>query len=666
MLASREKFGSSILMQVTLEKRGSIAIITVDNPPVNALSTPVRMGLIDVINTINADPEFEAGILTATGRTFIAGADMREMERPLEAPFLPDVIATISGSAKPLVAALFGSVLGGGLEIALACRARIAQGDTVMGFPEVRIGLVPGASGTQRLLRMTDFATSVRLVTSGKTVPANEALRLGLIDLMVASDPLGAAIALIESGAMEDETRYPLSADIEARPAAQADRLLLDTLRLSVIKAAKGQTAAPAALAMMEATTMLDYQQGVAAERALFVQLRASREARALRRLFMAERNAGRISLLDGVIPKSVHSIGVVGAGLMGCGIAFAALSAGYRVVLAEESDAALERGRSRMADLMTGGLKSGRVTVEKQRELEEKLTFSTDYKAFSTCDLVIEAVYEDMAVKRSVFEKLDRVVKADCLLASNTSYLDLDAIAALTRDPSRFLGLHFFSPAHIMRLCEVVRGQHTAPLTLATGVAVARKLGKIPIVTGVCEGFCGNRILKAYRIVAETMVEDGALPQDVDRAMNNFGFPMGPFAVQDMAGLEIAYANRKLNPALRPDGRPLSLVERLVDAERLGRKNGKGWYCYDEGAKTGIPDPAVAALIAENATFKNLPQRHFTESEIREGLLAAMTREGQVILDEGIVSSAEDIDLVLVHGYGFPAHKGGPMFLKT
>jgi 3-hydroxyacyl-CoA dehydrogenase len=663
-------WGMQLNHHVTLDKRGAVAVVTIDNPPVNALSTPVRTGLMAAIEAVNADASIRAAVLTATGRTFIAGADIGEMERPLEAPFLPDVIAALAQSAKPWAAALFGNVLGGGLEIALACRMRIAQDSTIhstmLGFPEVRLGLIPGASGTQRLLRMTDFATAAQLVTSGKPIPADQALRLGLIDKTVATDPVSAAITLIESGAMSDARRFPAQQTIEARPAAQPDARTIDALRQEVRKAAKGQFAPPAALAMMELAAPLTYQDGLAAERALFVTLRASAEAKALRRLFLAERDAGRLKALEGVGAKQVQTIGVVGAGLMGCGIAFAALNAGYTTVVIEEGDAALARGQVRMAELMDSNQKSGRLSADKRQALEGRLTFSTDYEAFSACDLVVEAVFEDMAVKRSVFKKLDSVVKADCLLASNTSYLDLDAIGALTRDPSRFLGLHFFSPAHVMRLCEVVRAKHTSSTTLATGVGVARKLGKIPIVTGVCEGFCGNRILKAYRTVAETMVEDGAAPEMVDSAMTGFGFPMGPFAVQDMAGLEIAYANRKLKPALRPDGRPLSLVECLVEAGRLGCKNGAGWYRYDAGARSGTVDPAVSALIAANVQAKNLPQRSFNMDEIREALLAAMAAEGQRILDEGIVSRAEDIDLVLVHGYGFPAHKGGPMFLKA
>jgi 3-hydroxyacyl-CoA dehydrogenase len=648
---------------VQTEIHGNIAVITVDNPPVHALATPVRAGLIAAVKAINADPAVAGAVVTTSGRTFIAGADMREMDRLLEEPQLPEVIAAIAASGKPIVAALYGSVLGGGLEIALACRARLAMAGTMLGFPEVRIGLIPGASGTQRVMRMTDFDTAARLVTSGKAIDAQEALHLGFIHRIVDTDVTGAAMALIACGALQDQTAYPPSALIEARDAAQPDPDTAEALRAEVRKAAKGQAAPVAALDLMETTARVDYKTGVAEERATFVFLRSSREAKALRRLFLAERDAGRLPELEGVTPYPVRTIGVVGAGLMGCGIAFAALSAGYPVVIAEGSAEALERGRQRMAELMDGAAKSGRLTPQKRQLLEGSLTLSTDFAAFAPCDLVIEAVFEDMAVKHQVFAALEAVVRPDCLLASNTSYLDLDAIGAGMRDSSRFLGLHFFSPAHIMRLLEVVRAAGTAPQVLAAGIAVGRKLGKIPIVTRVCEGFCGNRILKAYRIVAETMVEEGAAPEEIDAAMTEFGFPMGPFAVQDMAGLEIAYANRKLKPAFSADGRQLGLVEVLVEAGRLGRKNGKGWYAYAEGARSGTADPAVKALISNYAVTKDIPQVMRNRATIRDALLAAMKAEGQAILREGIVARPEDIDLVLVNGYGYPAHKGGPMF---
>jgi 3-hydroxyacyl-CoA dehydrogenase len=648
---------------VKTEIRGDIAVITVDNPPVHALATPVRAGLIAAVVAINADPAVAGAVITTSGRTFIAGADMREMDHPLEEPQLPEVITTIAASVKPLVAALYGSVLGGGLEIALACRARIAMADTMLGFPEVRIGLIPGASGTQRIMRMTDFETAARLVTSGKTIDAHEAMRLGLIHRIVDTDVTGAAMALITCGAALDEVDYPPSAVTEAKDAARPDPDTIEALRAEVRKAAKVQAAPLAALELMEMTAPVNYRTGVAEERATFVFLRSSREAKALRRLFLAERDAGRLPELEGIMSRPVRTVGVVGAGLMGCGIAFAALNAGYHVVVVEGSVEALQRGRMRLAELKDTAVKSGRLSTQKRLLLDGLLVMSTDFAAFAHCDLVIEAVFEDMAVKHQVFAALESVVRSDCLLASNTSYLDLDTVAAGLRDPSRFLGLHFFSPAHIMRLLEVVRAAGTSPEVLATGIAVGRRLGKIPIVTGVCEGFCGNRILKAYRIVAETMVEEGAAPEEVDAAMTDFGFPMGPFAVQDMAGLEIAYANRQLRPAITADGRQLGLVEVLVEDGRLGRKNGKGWYAYADGARAGTPDPAVKALISNYAVAKDIPQVMRNRATIRDALLAAMKAEGQAILREGIVTRPEDIDLVLVNGYGYPAHKGGPMF---
>ncbi len=650
--------------RVHLTRRGGIAIVTVDNPPVNALSTPVRAGLLAALREIAADPAVKAGVIAAAGRTFIAGADMREMERPLEEPQLPDVIAALAASPKPLVAALHGAALGGGMEVALACRFRIAAKDASLGFPEVRIGLIPGAGGTQRLLRMTDFGTAVRLVTSGRPIGADEALELGLVHAIARGDVLEAAVRLAESmvGGI-DEAAFPSSAAIEARDAARPDPAAVDRLRAEVVKAARGQAAPVAAFDLLRQTAKVSYAQGLAEERAVFVYLRGTQEAKALRRIFLAEREAGRLPELRDVPARELAAIGVVGAGLMGCGIGHAAFSAGFRVVMAESDADALARGRARMADLLDASVRAGRLTPEKRDRADAEIAWTTDFADFTPCGLVIEAVFESLDVKHEVFRRLDAAVLPDCLLATNTSYLDLDRVAAGVADPTRFLGLHFFSPAHVMRLLEVVRGAMTSPQTLAAGVAFGRRLGKIPVVTGVCEGFCGNRILKAYRIVAESMVEDGASPYEVDAAMVEFGFPMGPFAVQDMAGLEIAFANRRENPAMRADGRRLGLVELLVGAGRIGRKAGKGWYLYPEGARAGAPDPAIPAMIEIYRTRNEIPHRHFTHQSIREALLAAMRAEGEALLREGIVARPEDIDLVLVHGYGFPAHKGGPMF---
>jgi 3-hydroxyacyl-CoA dehydrogenase len=646
---------------VDVIRRGDIAAIVIDNPPVNALSTAVRQGIISAIAEVEADASVSAGVIATAGRTFIAGADINEMSRVLEPPFLPEVIDAIAACRKPVVAALHGSALGGGLEIALACRARIAAPGTIIGFPEVKIGLIPGAGGTQVLMRLVDFETAVRMVTSGRPIGAAEAQKLGLIDRMADGDILEAALGMARE-IVSRRFNPPAPADIRERAVSRPAPEAIARLKTETAKAARGQAAPMAALDLMSLTAKVDYATGVAEERAVFVQLRSSAEAKALRRLFMAEREAGRLAEFHGVTSRPMETIGIVGAGLMGCGIGFAALAGGCRVVMAEGGADALAKGRARMAELMNAAVQGGRLTPDRLKAMEAALGWTTDFADLGPCDIVIEAVFEDMEVKRAVFAKLDAVVRPDALLASNTSYLDLNAIAAGTKDPSRVIGLHFFSPAHVMRLLEVVRGRRTAVDALATGVAFGRRLGKIPVVTGVCEGFCGNRILKAYRIVAEMMVEDGASHSDIDAAMTEFGFPMGPFAVQDLAGLEIAYANRKKSPALRPDGRRLGLVEMLVDAGRLGRKNGKGWYAYPEGSRTPVADPDVPKLIEIYRVKQMIPHQAFPPKAIREALLTAMREEGEAILREGIVARPEDIDLVMVHGYGFPAHKGGPM----
>jgi 3-hydroxyacyl-CoA dehydrogenase len=657
--AARRLCENAVMAEVKVARRGGVAVITIDNPPVNALATPVRAALLAAVREIAADPAVTAGVIATAGRTFIAGADLREMDRPLEEPQLPDVIRAIADCPKPLVAALHGAALGGGMEVALACRGRVAAKGTLLGFPEVKIGIVPGASGTQRLMRMIDFATAARMVTSGKPIGAAEALGLGLIDAIADGDVLEAAVAM---AAGPDIGGTPPLAEIEARKVAPPAAAVVAELRAEVAKAARGDAAPMAALELMLQTAKVPFVKGVQEERAQFVFLRGSAEARALRRLFLAERDAGRLPELADVKPADIRAVGVVGGGLMGCGIAYAALAAGCRVVVAEGDPGAMLRGRARLAELMDGAVKSGRLAADKREAMGAALTWTIDLADFAPADLAIEAVFEDMAVKHGVMRRLEQAMRPDALIASNTSYLDLDAVGGVLADPGRFLGLHFFSPAHVMRLLEVVRGARTTPAALASGVAFGRRIGKIPIVTGVCEGFCGNRILKAYRIVAETMVEDGASPYEIDAAMLEFGFPMGPFAVQDMAGLEISYANRKLKPAMRADGRRLGVVEMLVDAGRIGRKAGKGWYRYPEGARAGEPDPEVLAMIEMRRIEQAIPHQHFPHDAIRAALTGAMRAEGEAILSEGIVARPEDVDLVLVHGYGFPARKGGPM----
>jgi 3-hydroxyacyl-CoA dehydrogenase len=645
---------------VTLTHQDGVALITVDQPPVNALSTAVKSALLAALSEAAADPAVAGIVLTGAGGAFIAGADLREMDVPPVAPFLPDVIAAIDGVGKPTVAALGGAALGGGLEVALACRLRVARAGAVLGFPEVNVGLVPGSSGTQRLLRHVDFATTARLITAGKPIPAEEAERLGLVDRVVPVDTptealVAEAMALLRARMADGTLPGPTAARAAA---ALPDAATLAALRAETMRAAKGRAAPLKAFDLLVETAPLTFADGLQRERALFLSLREGEESRALRRLFLAEREAGRAALKAVAAVPPVAHVGVVGAGLMGAGIAFAALSAGLTVTVIETDDAALARGRERIGALISGAVQSGRLTASKAAALERALMLSVDLAALAPCDLVIEAVFESLAVKHDVFRRIEAVTRPEALLASNTSYLDLDAIAGAVADPSRVLGLHFFSPAHVMRLVEVVRGARTSPAALAAGVGLAQRMRKIPVVTGNCEGFCGNRILRAYRLVAEAMVEDGASPAEVDAAMVEFGFAMGPFAVQDMAGLAIAAANRALSPTFRPDGRRLDLVERLVAEGRLGRKAGRGWYRYPEGARQGEADPALDALLAAIRREKGVTPRSFSSDAITAALIGAIRSEAQAILAEGVVADPDSIALVMVHGYGFPAHK--------
>jgi 3-hydroxyacyl-CoA dehydrogenase len=653
--------GNATSAPIQLETRDGVAVVWVNNPPVNALSTAVRQGLADAFSTLADDTEIDGIVLAATGRTFMAGADIREFNAPPEPPLLPDLIAVIETSPHPTVAAIFGTALGGGFECALACRLRVMTKAARVGLPEVKLGIVPGAGGTQRVLRLAGFEATADLVTSGRMVGSRGALELGLVDHVTDSDPVDAAIAVLKDHVAA--ANLPESASRRSVSAPAQD--LVARLKSETAAKSRGQIAPMRALDLLEETASLSFEEAVARDRDLFLELREGNQAKALRHLFLAERAAGRPDELAKVEPREIGRVGVVGGGLMGSGIGYAALLSGYEVVVAEQDASALVRTRERFDALFAGAIKRGRLNEGDKDRLMNRIALTNDMSDLAEADLVIEAAFEDMDVKRDIFQALDATLRPEAVLASNTSYLDIDTIAQAVRDPSRVLGLHFFSPAHVMRLMEVVRGADTAPDVLASGLAVARKLGKIPVITGVCDGFCGNRILKAYRTVAEFLVEDGAAPQDVDAAMTAFGFPMGPFAVQDMAGLEIAYANRKRqgDPADPAERRP-HLLERLVESGRLGQKNQKGWYRYQEGARGGQSDPETDAIIQAAAAEKGITRTPFPAEEIERRLLAAMINEGARILQEGIVAHSSDVDLVMVHGYGFPRHRGGPMFL--
>ncbi|RDJ04792.1 3-hydroxyacyl-CoA dehydrogenase NAD-binding domain-containing protein [Rhizobium grahamii] len=633
-----------------------VLVVTIDNPPVNATSLGVRAGLSAALDNAAARDAVRGIVITGAGKVFVGGADIKEFDKHPEAPFLPDVYLRIEQFSKPVVAAVNGAALGGGCELALACHGRVAAPAASFGLPEVKLGMVPGAGGTQRLPRLVGFAAALEMVGTGRAQKASAALSIGLIDLIATADLVAEASALVGAMAGGELRR---SGALAAKPVSDAD---IDAVSAKILAKARGQSAPAEALRLVKAAMTLPFTDGLAEERSTFLRLRGSKEAAALRHVFFAERAARKVEGLEKATPRDTRCVGVVGTGLMGSGIAVSALNAGYQVIGVEQSEEGAAKGYARISGILDKAVQSGRLDPTGRDERLNHLIVASDLSALRDADLVIEAVFDDSDVKTGLFRRLDDVVRADAILATNTSYLDPDAIAAATRHPERVVGLHFFSPANIMRLVEVVNCARTETDVLATALAFAKRLGKLPIVCGVTEGFIGNRVFSAYRREAEFMVEEGALPHEVDQAMEVFGFPMGLFAVCDMAGLEIAWARRKRQASTRdPNARYVEIADRLCEVGRFGQKSGHGWYAYPEGRRT--VDPEVTALIVEERARKGIEPRSFTATEIVKRLLKAMADEGDALLSEGVTTRASDIDLVMINGYGFPAHRGGPMF---
>jgi 3-hydroxyacyl-CoA dehydrogenase len=637
---------------VHLRFDGDIAVIVIDNPPVNAGSRSVRQGLLARLDELAHGPA-RAAVIIGAGKTFVAGSDIREFGAPLEDPQLPAVIAAIEALPIPVVAAIHGAALGGGFELALGCDARIATRDAVVGLPEVKLGMVPGAGGTQRLVRLVDVARAIELVCSGRRVPGPEALELGLIDAIAEGDLLTAAIA--HARALGAKRR------LSEAPVLAASAAMIDTAADKAIRRGRRRPNVLAAIDLLRSADTAPFQTMLERERAVFQQLRSGEEAAALRHLFFAEREAGRVDGLGDVLPLPVRSVGVVGAGTMGAAIAVCLLGAGLTVRLVEQDEAALARGIERIEQTLAADVASGRCSPEDRVSRRAALHGSVALADLGDCDLIIEAAFEDLAIKQDLFARLDAVARPDAILATNTSYLDIAAIAAATGRPASVLGLHFFSPANVMKLLEVVRTPQTSDQALVTGLRLARQIGKIAVVSALGEGFIGNRIYSAYRQQCEFMVDEGAAPEQVDAALESFGFAMGPFAVADLSGLDIAWRTRQRLAATRdPRQRYVTIADRLCEAGRLGRKTGAGWYRYDaEGRRAA--DPAVAAIISANATV--LPRRAFDVAEIQGRALAAIVNEAQLVLEGGVAQRPGDIDVALVHGYGFPAWEGGPLF---
>ena len=646
---------------VTLTFENALAIITIDNPPINATSHTVRAGLVDALDQIDGNDAIRAAILICEGKTFIAGADVNEFGQPPKAPILPDVIKRLEASQKPVIAAIHGHALGGGLEVALGCHYRIAKSTAKLGLPEVNLGLIPGAGGTIRLPRLIPVSKAVSMITGGKPISAARANEIGLLDA-IAHGALRDAAHDFAQTILDRELPKPLLMRDPVTPPTPSE---WDEITNATRKKARGQEAPLVAISAIHTGIAQGSDAGLAYEREKFTELRDGDQSKALRHIFFAERSVSKLPELKGVAPNPVHEIGVIGGGIMGAGIATAALLAGYEVTIIERNEDACANGRTTVQKHLSGSLKRGLIPQDRFDTLLGSLSTSTDYAALSNSDLVIEAVFEDMAVKHDVFGKLSKYCKPDAVLASNTSYLDINEIAANCLNPNRVIGLHFFSPAHIMKLLEVVRSEAADAKSLATAFDFARALGKIAVPCGVCDGFIGNRIMSAYRKQCEYMLEDGALPHQIDAAMVEFGFPMGLFAMQDMAGLEISWATRKrLAPFRDPSERYVALGDYLCEMGRFGKKNGFGWYRYDENGKAQ-PDPDVDALVIAESAKKGITRRNFTHPEIIDTILAAMRDEGNKILAEGIANSPDAIDVVMVNGYGFPRHKGGPMYLS-
>ena len=639
-------------MAVRTRREKSNFIVELDNPPVNAIGLAVRKGLHQALEKLKRHKDVSRVILIGKGDVFAAGGDLKEFDLPPVAPHLPDLIAQIEASEVPWIAVINGTALGAGCELILGCSYRIAVPNCQVGFPEVTFGVVPGCGGTQRLPRLIGIEDAIALISQGKPISSGKALAIGLID-MISEDPLATAIKLSDSTILNAKNICQMP----------SPRVTHGVIKVSGKNASRNSNlvAPKKAIELVLKSADLPLAEGLKLEREKFFELRSNEQARSLRHVIFAERKANsvQIPILD---TESSDHVAVIGGGAMGSGIGYALLSAGYRVTVIESDSASSERASSNLLKLIDAGIKREYITQSDGLNYRARLRTSSDYAEIADASVAIEAVFEDMQVKKSVFAMMETSVADSAILASNTSYLDLNEIAGVMEDPSRVVGLHFFAPAHIMKLLEIVRGDATSQRALAAGFAIARRLRKVPVLAGVCDGFIGNRILSRYREAADSLLLDGALPWEVDQAMVNFGYPMGPYEAQDLSGLDIAYANRRRQDAARdPDRRYVSIADKMVENDRLGRKSGLGWYQYSASGQKQI-DGRVEALILQESRREGVSRVEYSPNEIQQRLLSAMINEAADILQEGIAQSAADVDLVTIFGYGFPRWRGGLM----
>ncbi|MDV6227858.1 3-hydroxyacyl-CoA dehydrogenase NAD-binding domain-containing protein [Nitratireductor aquimarinus] len=640
---------------VKITRDDGIAVLTLDNPPVNALGHALRAPLFEALQQAKADDAVQAIVITCAGRTFIAGADISEFGKPPKEPSLPDLIAMLESIDKPTVAAIHGTALGGGLELALGCHYRVAEKSAMIGLPEVNLGLIPGAGGTVRLPRLVGPEAALKMIVSGKPIGMDEAVRLGAVDRLAETDLLAEAIAFAREKAASGNAHPHIRARAEK---LAVDLAAFDEAVKAVTKKARGLTAPHTAAEAVRNAITMEFDAALDRERELFLERRDSAESAAQRHLFFATREATKVPGVGRETEaRKIARAGVIGAGTMGAGIAMALANGGIPVTILEMNEDAIARGLAHVEKTYAGSVKRGSIAPEEKEARIARISGTTDYADLSDCDIVIEAVFEDMGVKRQVFTALDSVLKPGAILASNTSYLDVNEIAATTKRPQDVVGLHFFSPAHVMKLLEIVRGDETAPEVIKTALTLARKIGKVPVVVGVCNGFVGNRMLAARREQNEDLLLSGATPEQVDRVFTDFGWPMGPFQMVDLAGLDISWKHRQSLGLTAP------IADTLCEAGHFGQKAGRGFYLYEEGSRTPKPDPFVQELIEKKAAELGVERREISADEITERTLYPMINEGAKILEERIAARASDIDVVWVNGYGFPVAKGGPMF---
>jgi 3-hydroxyacyl-CoA dehydrogenase len=658
---------------VRYDRRDRVAVVTIDNPPVNALGPGVWEAIEEEVARGAADPEVDAIVIIGAGKTFIAGADinifktLRTREQSLERSAQTHArLKRIEDTSKPLIAAIHGNALGGGLEVAMACHFRVATVDAKVGQPEVMLGIIPGAGGTQRLPRLAGPEVALEMCTEGKPIAAKRALAENIVDLVVDGDLLADAIAFARAKVVTHGIRRPrdLTTKIADR---EAGLKAVAAARAALAKTARGAKAPYAAVDAIEAALTHDFDAGSLRERELFADCVTSTQSRALVHLFFAEREAAKVPDVPKETPVGeIKRAAVVGAGTMGGGIAMTYANAGIPVLLKDVDDAALERGLATIRKNYQSSVSKGRITAEAMERTMALITPTTTFEGFDTVDIVVEAVFEEMELKKSTFAELGRVTRPQCVLASNTSTLDIDEFARASGRPGQVLGHHFFSPANVMKLIEIVRGRETSRETLATSLALAKRLGKVGVVVGNCFGFVANRMLAYYMRESYLLLEEGASVQQIDKAVTDFGLPVGPYGMQDIAGIDVGARIRqhlKRTGKTRAEGPQSEVPDRLYEMGRYGQKTGAGWYRYEAGSRTPLPDPLIDQLAAEAASRRGITRRSISDEEIIARITTALANEGARVLEDGYATRASDIDVIYTYGFGFPRHRGGPMF---